>query len=578
VRRRFLSVLCAGGLLATAVSADQGSLPAFIEHVEVQQVNLEVFATSADGRPVGDLGAADFTVYEDGKPVAVQSFSRVDGSAREAAPARSAEAAEAASPTYLVIFLDELHMGAAQRGKLFEELAETLSHRMPAATRVMIARYENGTQTLLPFTADLAKARQTLEAAALTPSPRQLLGDQDRTYALDAIQSDAETGPCLYGDELARTYSGRKQDEVLSTLAALDRLVGTLDGLPGRKAVLYVSNGVPLRPGEEAWDTYLELCGGGGASRGAVGAIDTSTFGQAQGHRPNPQKLRLEALTFDTSARWEALAARANGQGVSLYSLVPGGPAAQTGPIDSNLHGPSVITLAGNAANQADAIFFLSAETGGKVLYNGAALEESLAAMAGDLGRYYLLGYPAPDPESPRIHQLRVEVNRPGVTLRHRRSYALKSREQQATDRLLTRLYHGVGDNPLGLGLALAAAPAPAAEPASARESHPGETVRLRVPLRKLTLLNENGTARGAIMVYLVSRDEAGRVTPVRRRAIPLSVPAAEGAAAPDRDFVYEVAIPLSKGRNDVAVAVRDELSGEIAFLRETFTVKKAVQ
>jgi hypothetical protein len=95
------------------------------------------------------------------------------------------------------------------------------------------------------------------------------------------------------------------------------------------------------------------------------------------------------------------------------------------------------------------------------------------------------------------------------------------------------------------------------------------------VPLGKLTLLSQSGAARGSIVVYLVTRDERGQTTAVRRKAIPLSVPAADLAADASRSWIYEVAMPLQRGRNDVAVAVRDELSGETSFERETFTVRK---
>ena len=295
---------------------------------------------------------------------------------------------------------------------------------MPAATRVMIARYENGTQTLLPFTADLAKARQTLEAAALTPSPRQLLGDQDRTYVLDAIQSDAETGPCLYGDELARTYSGRKQDEVLSTLAALDRLVGTLDGLAGRKAVLYVSNGVPLRPGEMPGKP-IDYAAAAAARAGAVAGPTPPMFGQARGPRPHPQKLRLEGAP-STPPRAGRRSRRApTGQGVSLYSWCPR-TAAQNGRSTRTCMAPLSSRCPATRRNQADAIFFLSSRvTGARSIQRAGWGEPS---CHGRRPRPLLPGVSGTRSREPGVHGLRVEVNRPGVTLRHRRSYALKSR------------------------------------------------------------------------------------------------------------------------------------------------------
>jgi VWFA-related protein len=570
-------VLSLGFLPFAAVA--QSGLPAFVEHIEVQQVNLEVFAVTSDGRPVTDLTAADLKVLDDGKPVALLNFSHVGASSRpgdapggrEGRAGTAGEPGEPAAPAYLVILLDELHMGATSRSQLFADLSQTLTRRLPRGARVLVARYETSTQILQPFTADAALVQETLAAALKNPSALQLQGDQDRQQTLDAIQQDVLEGPCLYGDQLALTYAQRKRSEVLDTIGALDRLVGTLDGLPGRKAILYVSNGLPLRPGEEALDTYIELCGGTGASRGAAVSMDTATMGDARLHRPDPTKLRMESNSFDTSERWRGLAAKANGQGVSLYSLISGEPPRETNDISAGQRGgPSVTTLATAAVNQTDAMVLLATETGAQILHSGAALDERLASMIDDLGNYYLLGYAAPNAEVPRLHQLRVEVGRPGVTLRYRQSYALKTGEQKTTDRLLTRLYYDVGENPLGLNLALA----PPGEAVKGR-SVPGTMVRLRVPLGKLTLLNQGGAARGSIAIYLVARDEGGHITPVRRKAIPLNVSAADLAADPRRTWTYEVAMPLHKGRNEVAVAVRDELSGETSFDRETFTVKR---
>jgi VWFA-related protein len=554
------------------------SSPSFAERVDVQLVNLEVFVTDAKGRPVTDLAAKDFRVFEDGRPVELQHFAWVDGGkAGTASPLSSSTGENAApeAPVRVVVVLDEEHTRAQNRAALFSRLGEVLGERLPRGSQVMIWRYEHGMQVLLPFTGSRRDLLAALDRAARTISAGQINSDEDWNTTLSLLYLDATGrtgGPCIDGPSIARGYSEEKQAEVRRTIAALGRLVGTLDGLPGRKLVLYVSDGLPLRPGEEAWETYLELCGGRGASSGRKDAMDVSAMSPAaQAMRPDPEKERLEGLTFDTSKEWDTLAARANGEGVSLYSLVTRGPAAFTPAIqhDAPESGPSALILGGAEANRLDAAFLMASETGGRLIYNGAEVGKALAGIVDDLS-FYLLGYPAPNPGDGRIRRLRVEVARSGVQVRHRRSYALKSDDQRASDKLLTRLYYDVGENTLGLKLT----------PKSAEPKDPARTTRLQVavPLRGLTLVSGSGAEQqlqGLITVYVVSRDAGGSATPVRRRLLTLHFPASEAASVRQRAFLYEVAMQLPKGNNDVAVAVRDEFTGEISFAGQAVRVPR---
>jgi VWFA-related protein len=473
------------------------------------------------------------------------------------------------------VVLDEEHTRAPNRAALFARLGEVLAGRLPRGSQVTIWRYNGGMSVLLPFTGDRRAILAALDKEAATFSTRQIYADEERLATLAALHEDAARlkdveGPCLYGDGIARGYAERQRQEVLRDVDALSRLVGTLEGLAGRKLLLYVSDGIPLRPGQEAWDTYLELCGGSGQQSGVKSAMDTLSLDPAvRNSRPDPAKARLEALTYDTSKQWEALAARANGQGVSLYSLVTGGPTAFSSAIENESSGPSAIVLAGEEGNRLDAVFFLAAETGGRLIYNGAGVEQALGGIVDDLS-YYLLGYPAPDPTNGRIRRLRVEVARAGLQVRHRRTYALESEDQRASDRLLTRLYYDVGENPLGLQLT--------SKVAGPRERATTASLQLTLPLSGLTLVpasDANPQLQGRITVYLVSRDGEGSISPVRRRVLPLRFPAADAGSVRQRTFRYEVAMQLRQGRNDLAVAVRDDFTGEISFASEVVTVPR---
>jgi hypothetical protein len=103
--------------------------------------------------------------------------------------------------------------------------------------------------------------------------------------------------------------------------------------------------------------------------------------------------------------------------------------------------------------------------------------------------------------------------------------------------------------------------------------------LQVTVPLSGLTLVPasdaEPRQLQGRITVYLVSRDGEGNTSPVRRRVLPLRFPAAEAESVRQRTFLYEVAMQLRQGRNDLAVAVRDDVTGEISFAGQVVTMPR---
>src|SRR6266496_177631 len=65
-----LFALCALPLAAQAPVRDDS----FGEEIQVNVVNLDVFVSDKQGKPVAGLQAGDFTVTEDGKPVKITNF------------------------------------------------------------------------------------------------------------------------------------------------------------------------------------------------------------------------------------------------------------------------------------------------------------------------------------------------------------------------------------------------------------------------------------------------------------------------------------------------------------------------
>src|SRR6185295_2774492 len=138
---------------------------------------------------------------------------------------------------------------------------------------------------------------------------------------------------------------------------------------PGRKAVLHVSDGLPLIPGQEVFQALVEICGGSGT--GGIG--HTATEMPAEGERRgigggrNVDPLQvfdarelgpmayqaasqapMDAQSYNVGKELQALAAHANAQRVTLYTLqasglqAPDASAAGSGPADQLFQFPAI--------------------------------------------------------------------------------------------------------------------------------------------------------------------------------------------------------------------------------------------
>ena len=63
------------------------------------------------------------------------------------------------------------------------------------------------------------------------------------------------------------------------------------------------------------------------------------------------------------------------------------------------------------------------AELSGGFVVSSRMFDRDLPRLIEDLDHYYLLGFQSENSKDTRLHDLRVEVQRPGLTVRHRRSY-----------------------------------------------------------------------------------------------------------------------------------------------------------
>ncbi len=586
--RKLRAALVVAPLFAFPLIAQAPDEVVFGDRVEVELVLVDVFVATKDGSAVTDLGVEDFRVFHDGTPVAINQFTPARSALAQRPLATTVAAATPAPsrtagsdlPRRLVIFLDNLHLHPNSRARLMRGLFDDLREHLTADDEVMVVAYGGGpTEVLLPMTRDRGALKRVFKEQAESGAVSLLASYDDlrildiieRRHSEETLTSGVVAGdPCVDLGYIAHSHAQQVQGRVLGTIYELDRFVSSLAGYEGRKVLLHVSDGIPLVPGAEAYRYASELCDGTGVIKGIENAVDTATFGSGQGTRWNPTQTAATLQEFNTADEWTRLAGQANTYQVSFYMYQA--HMATAGSASADRTRTSVDTEMEGRRNKQDALFLLADETGGRALLDSNDIERALVQMTEDWSAGYQLAYAPPNPGDGRQHRIRVEVDRPGVRLRHRKSYLSKSPDERIADRVVSTLLHGTsaGDsalavdrtNPLGIRLRVEGQ-------TPAERGVTNVRLRVQVPLSGLVLLPDAGVRRGLFTVFVAASGGHGQLTPVGQKAVPLRVPV-EGA---EPEYVYSVEIPIRGDGGYVAIAVQDQLGGEISFVRERVRV-----
>jgi VWFA-related protein len=585
----------------------------FGERVEVNTVNVEVHVSDKSGRPVTGLQRGDFALFEDGKPMAVANF---DAVARQAvavpevpiapavlagpgAPAASPPAA-AREPASWILYVDDVYIRAAHRARVLGQLLTFVTVELVPGDQVMLVTYDHGLHVRLPFTGDRAALARALDKVENVAADSGEL-DRARHEALQRILEtlDVEGGndqadkmqkrgrgagdeardddgggggfsqQCPAGvSEPVKTYAAAVRHEVLGSISALTVLVNSLSGVPGRKVLIHISDGIPLTPGEELFQVLYQICGGGAAMSGLQGSALPVYSGNGSGGYKATQSA-LDAQAFSTANEWTAFTAHANAQRVTLYTLQASGAeaagaGADMGPEDRVLTLPEVSSI--ESQNRQQPLSAMASDTGGRAIFWANDIRPDLARIQEDLASYYSLGFNPPHTGDGREHRIEVRVKRSGlsgITVRYRQSYRDKPALERAVDHTLSSLFYGYQDNPLDVRLEI-----------GATTSQDAKTwrvpVRLRIPLFKLGLRTSNDNYEGKLRVLVAVRDTEGGNTPVRQIEVPVRIPHVQAITALGQFYLYELTLTLGKGEQHLAVAVRDEATTTTSFLART--------
>ncbi|MEM7051344.1 MAG: VWA domain-containing protein [Acidobacteriota bacterium] len=570
---RYLRPLLALIAIAALPAAAQNEL--FIDQVDVNVVNVEVFVTDRDGNRVAGLSQEDFEILEDGRAVEISNFYSVsyqDAFAPAPEPGRRAmpQPRREIPPDqqlHLAIFMDHAHIYPASRRQILEELEGFIEDRLIEGDKIMLVGFARSLEIVEPFTQDHQRLLRGLGKMSKEAAYGPMIDAQRRqafrsmTLFADGGDPQAAAANIRTAHGFVRSYVQSVQSDTRKVTESIEKVVRSLAGLPGRKALLYVSNGLPQRPGEEAYQYLLDITGAAALRSASVSGVGIDPA--------------LEAIRDDEAPLFERVTREANAHQVTLYALDAGGSGGGSGlsadlnQIDTGVGDSGRVTLdALRANNLREPMIELAEATGGASVINTNNFGDGLARMAADFDTYYSLGYNSPRGGDGKYHKIQVRVKRPDLRVRHRTGYIDKPQTEKVADRTLSSLLLDLESNPLGIEVETG-------EPELHDRNRYLLPVLVRIPMRQVTLLPNGDTQEGRLQIYVVVKDEKGGVSDLHQHPYPVSIPTEMLEKARQTDVGYLARLELLSGKPKIAVGVWDELSGEESFVQRKVLVER---
>jgi VWFA-related protein len=539
-------------------ASSQKETESFIDVVNVSVVNVDVYVTDKQGQPVTGLRREDFQLFENGRPVEITNFYAVNEGKATTPPEEAVAAAppvEAAPPPLpgkepeapkvpedqrlrLVIYIDNFNLRPFNRNRVMRELRAFIGQNLTKGDQLMLVTYDRELHIRRTFTSDpglIAAAMLDLEKI----SAQGVHADSERRDAMQRIE-DSQT--VAEAEGYARNYAQSTYNDLQFSVDALKKFLDALAGMPGRKAIVYVSDGLQMIAGQDV-------------------------FYAVQNKYAEQSTSLTQTLEFDISRRLTEVAAQANANRVTFYTIDAAGlrayesvSAENQGPGPSS-PGMSQMIDSVRISNLQSTLQMLAEKTGGRAIINTNVVMPQLQRIARDFNTYYSLGYTPPHYGDGRYYRIEVKVkDRKGLAVRHREGYRDKSTDARMSDGTLAALNFPFEENPLGVAVEFG-------QPKPRDDGYFLVPVIVRIPIGKLVLVPREQSEDAKVRLFIAAIDSRGSTSEVQQAPVPISIPKAEVAMAQGKQYVYTVTLLMRGGEQRVAVGVRDDVAAQASFV-----------
>jgi VWFA-related protein len=537
--------------------------------VEVTVTNVDVVVTDKDGNRVTDLKPENFEIYEDKLRMRLTNFYEVKSmevytplpEPEKEVPLPPSRPLTIGSPQFnnkIIFYFDNWHLHPMNRNWSIKKLETFIQNNFPPQNRSnegMVVCLGQKLEILQEFTfnqrvllAALEKAKkrsgQSLLQARTKEDMKKELNRMVSEFSRDDNRYEAFGQAMSY----AKNYVEAENNDLNYSLKSLSAFIDHITGVEGKKMLIYVSDGLPLNPGEEVY-SYID------------NAFPASNA-------------RAEAMNYDATNIFKELTARCNASEITLYPINASGLEATVLTADRevgwNTHtrGSGMMRTTTRVRN--DALKLLAGDTGGVPILNTNAISAGMEKITDDLQFYYSLGYVSPDKVEGKYHS--IEVKLVGVEekfdVRVRHGYMRVSLEGEIRESVYSRLFLRRTDNPMDVKALIMSV-----EPMSDSKKL-CLNLKILIPIKNLTLYSEGDGYIGKIKVYIALKDNQNNFSPCHELTEDIKIPAKHYEVAMRSSYPYVAEMYVDPGTYAISLAVKDVPGSILNYLQLERTIE----
>ena len=372
-------------------------------------VQIDAVVTK-NGKPVRDLKAEDFEIYEDGRKQEITTFAYISnlptapsaaapGSVPPPEPAKGGAGTPPGGPIQrdvsrrtVAIVVDDLGLSAESMGQVRRQVRKFIAEEIQPNDLVAIIRTGGEMGALQQFTNDKRMLSRAVDLLRWNGCSRIGLATLERV-------EDPRGGGCFYAS-------------TEQTLRSLRFILDAMGRLPGRKSVILMSDDIPIRR-EQTITEGAESVGVGGDVRNYGGWLQKIT----------ETAIRSSVVIYSVDT--QGLQTTGISAADSVTSSMPrgvGGGIGDSVPERSARLGSLVNTRFRTLQSRREGSLQIAQRTGGFQVTNSNGFQ--LDRIFEDQSGYYLLGYrPTEDTFNRKFHNIKAKVKRSGMTLRTRAGF-----------------------------------------------------------------------------------------------------------------------------------------------------------
>jgi VWFA-related protein len=517
------------------------------------EMTLFVDVHGADGNPVSGLGIADFRVFESQRQMEIVEVVELGAGSKN----------DAQAPVSVTVLFDLQSLQKRNRKRVLPEIKTFVNRCAEAGVPVLVAVHDRSLTVVQPFTVSPNELTQALEKVAeLKTRGERVVGrkralkrditsaelihvstpiDGGSSTASSSTEDSLQVRSDLYLNQL-ESLRQEELDRVRLGLASLEEALRALAGVGGRKHVLWIGEGLPLRPGFDLYPSFYSKFSRWGDELALL--------------RPEQWIAQV-----DLGSSFRFVAARAQYAATSVSFLDVADRDREASSSDFFIRDTETFTVSSRTGemaatgysladdlNAADGARLLAESTGGRAV-SGCTPPELLSPCYGLT--YRSAAQPGGEPM-----QVRVETADAGLELRHPANAIVRSPADALIDATFAHLMLDRKTTDFSFTVELGASEA-------REDGRQVQTVSLLLPAPGLQLEESgDGKVAGRVLVALQQEGQDG-VMPAQ--LVPLNIAIPVDRMGDNAVAKASVRLLMSADAKRLAVGVRDEGAGTVA-------------